>query len=129
MFHLHICGCDESCWADKKNATLHRLRLGISERLAIPMHEVHELDLSFVRVSRDPRVPSLSRLHITISSPRHTVDSGALLFRSLFKNVETSSEALTMLVLGIKEISPSALGFLHKYKRNKKVVSEDPFAP
>lgn len=120
MWDLHVCGCDERCWADKKNMTVHRLRLEIAEHMDIPLHEVHELDVSFKSGSR-PGEPSVARMHIRITSPRHTQETGTLMLRSLFYNMERSSEVLAMLVLGSREISTQNLGFLHKQKKSEDV--------
>lgn len=126
MWHLQICGCDEQCWADKRNGTLHRLRLEIADHLDIPLHEVEELDISFDSKNSNPHMASLAHMHIRISSPRHTPDTGAAMLRSLFLNMEGSSEVLAMLVLGVRELFVKDLGFLHK---RIKVSGEDAFAP
>lgn len=122
---LQVCGCDERCWSDKRDMTLHNLRLEIADHMDIPLHEVHELDLSFVSGSR-PGAASLARMHIRITSPRHTLETGTTLLRSLFYNFERSSEVLKMLVLASWEISASDVGFLRK---RIHVGSEDAYAP
>jgi hypothetical protein len=125
MWDLHVCGCDERCWADKKNMTVHRLRLEIAEHMDIPLHEVQELDISFMTGSR-PGEASVARMHIRITSPRHSLETGTSMLRSLFYNMERSSEVLAMLVLGSREISTQQLGFLHKrIKQN----TEDVYLP
>lgn len=93
--------------------TLHRLRLEIADHLDIPLQEVHDLDLSYMSTSK-PGHASLARMHIRITSPRHTADTGATMLRSLFHDMQRSSEVLTMLVLGVREVSVQNLGFLHK---------------
>mmetsp|Transcript_22408 Transcript_22408/g.40389 ORF Transcript_22408/g.40389 Transcript_22408/m.40389 type:complete len:542 (-) Transcript_22408:210-1835(-) len=124
-FQLQVCGCDRACWADKRNMTLHRLRLEIADHMDIPMHEVHELDLSFM--SGDPRYASVANMHIRINSPRHTTDMGIAMLRSLFQDMQRSSEVLTMLVLEIRELTGASLGFLQREPVNHP--SEDVFAP
>eukprot|EP00930_Biecheleria_cincta_P021611 TRINITY_DN15973_c0_g1_i1.p1 TRINITY_DN15973_c0_g1~~TRINITY_DN15973_c0_g1_i1.p1 ORF type:complete len:567 (-),score=82.90 TRINITY_DN15973_c0_g1_i1:311-1954(-) len=122
---LQVCGCDERCWSDKRDMTLHNLRLEIADHMDIPLHEVHELDISFLRGSR-PGTASLARMHIRITSPRHTLETGTSMLRSLFYNFERSSEVLKMLVLASREVSASDVGFLHK---RVHVGSEDAYAP
>jgi len=124
MWDLQVCGCDEQCWADKRSMTLHRLRLEIADHMDIPLHEVHEVDISFTRGS--PGTASMARMHIRIATPRHTLETGASMLRSLFYNTERSSEVLKMLVLASREVSAWDLGFLHK---RLTAGSEDAYAP
>jgi len=123
-FQLQVCGCDRACWADKRNLTLHRLRLEIADHMDIPLQEVHELDLSFI--SGEPGYASVATMHIGIKSPRHTTEMGIAMLRSLFQDMQRSSEVLTMLVLEIQEITGANLGFLH---REVNQHHEDVFAP
>lgn len=122
---LQVCGCDERCWSDKRDMTLHNLRLEIADHMDIPLHEVHELDISFLSRAQ-PGTASLARMHIRITSPRHTLETGTSMLRSLFYNFERSSEVLKMLVLASREISASDVAFLHK---RVHVGSEDAYAP
>jgi len=127
-WQLYICGCDEKCWADKRNGTLHRLRLEIADHLDIPLHEVQELDLRFESRSLDPHRAALAQMHVRISSPRYTADKGIEMLRSLFRGMEGSSEALAMLVLGVREIFGGTSGFLQKHMAAVGISSGDAFA-
>merc|ERR1712007_189264 len=113
MWDLQVCGCDERCWADKRDKTIHRLRLEIAEHMDIPLHEVHELDISFMS-SESPEQASIARMHIHIQSPRHTLETGSSMLRSLFFNMQRSSEVLAMIVLASREVAAHDVGFLHK---------------
>jgi len=128
-WQLYICGCDEKCWADKRNGTLHHLRLEIADHLDIPLHEVQELDLRFESRSLNPHQAALARMHIRISSPRYAEDTGIAMLRSLFRGMEGSSEALAMLVLGVREIFAGNSGFLQKHIGTVGISNEDAFAP
>jgi len=127
-WQLYICGCDESCWADKRNGSLHRLRLEIADHLDIPMHEVQELDLTFESRSSNPHQAALARMHVRISSPRYAADTGISMLRSLFSGMEGSSEALAMLVLGVREVFAENSGFLQKHIVGGVNSNEDAFA-
>jgi len=127
-WQLYICGCDEKCWSDKRNGTLHRLRLEIADHLDIPLHEVQELDLRFESRSLNPHQAAVARMHVRISSPRYAADTGIAMLRSLFRGMEGSSEALAMLVLGVKEIFAGNSGFLQKHVAAVGISSDDAFA-
>jgi len=128
-WQLYICGCDEQCWADKRDGTLHRLRLEIADHLDIPLHEVQELDLRFESRSLNSHEAALAHMHVRISSPRYAADTGITMLRSLFRNMEGSSEALAMLVLGVREIFAGNSGFLQKRIGTDGISGEDAFAP
>merc|ERR1740123_2544299 len=127
-WQLYICGCDEKCWADKRNGTLHRLRLEVADHLDIPLHEVQELDLRFESKSLNPHQAALARMHVRITSPRYAADTGIEMLRSLFRSMEGSSEALAMLVLGVREIFDGNSGFLQQHVGTVGISSEDAFA-
>merc|ERR1712032_750184 len=128
-WQLYICGCDEKCWADKRNGTLHRLRLEIADHLDIPLHEVQELDLRFESRSLYPHQAAQARTHVRINSPRYVADMGIAKLRSLFRGMEGLSEALAMFVLGATEIFSERSGFLQKHVGVVGITHEDPFAP
>merc|ERR1712048_565862 len=126
MWHLQVCGCDECCWADRKNGTLHRMRLEIADHLDIPIHEIQELDLVFDSKVASSHHAALARMHVRIASARHTAEAGNAMLKSLFHNIVGSSEVLAMLVLGVRELYSKDLGFLHKHIKS---TEEDAFAP
>merc|ERR1711879_535147 len=71
------------------------------------------MGISFMS-SENPEQASIARMHIHIQSPRHTLETGSSMLRSLFFNMQRSSEVLAMIVLASREVAAQDVGFLHK---------------
>lgn len=104
-WRLHL-ECDDKCWAEAVNITMHFVRLALADHLDVPFQEAKD-----VRLWKDEGAPAThAHLQVQVLTDRLDAKQGRPLLQSFLTNATFASEMMGLTVLETPDIAPDMEG-------------------
>lgn len=142
LWKLHT-ACGVECWKQKSDVSVHFVRLAFADHLDIPFQEVGDVLLRRTRKAAAEsrrlsdtqndaqKVVSEAFLEISVSSRRHTAETGSSRMKTFFSSAAEASQLLGLAVRSLEWLEGSAVERAHKEMSDEAAPGEegDLYAP
>jgi hypothetical protein len=124
--------CGPECWKQKSEVSIHFLRLALADHLDIPFQEVGRILLrrsltptSDRRLQQSQATVPAAYLDISVSSRRHTAESGNRHLEAFLSDSLVASQLLGVAVHSLEHLDESRLSEVEADMSSEQVIGED----
>lgn len=127
--------CGQRCWHDKKNQTLHNIRLSIAGLLDVPFQEVEQVSVSFLLPSDGRRLSAFSStrtgyLEARVSTRRVRDEVGKQMLDGYLEDAAFASQLLGMDVRSVEQVVTGSVEITDANSETLIMGTDnDPYAP